>query len=143
MLVVSYLTLFQVKAYDNDFGPYGLISYELFGDDMIGLFMVDKTTGALYAKDVLDRENKLLYEVVIKATDGGGKIGYTVVKIQVGDINDNIPMFLLKDYKVVVKENTAIDTVIAKVSYCFQLIEKLKSFDYMFLKFIELQRDIE
>ena len=83
---------------------------------MLGLFTIDKTTGALYAKDILDREEKSFYEVIVKATDGGGKIGYTVVKIKIGDLNDNVPSFLLKDYKIVVKEDTPINSVIGKVS---------------------------
>ena len=83
---------------------------------MLGLFMVDKTTGDLYAKDILDREEKSFYEVIVKATDGGGKIGYTVVKIKIGDLNDNAPSFLLKDYKIIVKEDTPINSVIGKVS---------------------------
>lgn len=116
LIPLRILIIFQVKASDNDFGQYGTLSYEIFGDDMLGLFTIDKTTGALYAKDILDREEKSFYEVIVKATDGGGKIGYTVVKIKIGDLNDNVPSFLLKDYKIVVKEDTPINSVIGKVS---------------------------
>lgn len=105
----------QVKATDNDFGQYAAITYEIVGDDMNTIFTIDKNSGTIYAKDSLDREQISAYELIVKATDSGGKFGYCLVKLKVGDENDNAPSFLLKDYKIIVKNDLSVNSLIAKV----------------------------
>ncbi|XP_065362033.1 fat-like cadherin-related tumor suppressor homolog [Calliphora vicina] len=108
--------ILKVKALDNDFGPYATLTYEIIGDDMNAIFTIDKITGALYAKDSLDREQKSTYDVIVKASDSGDKFGFTLVKVKVGDLNDNAPFFLLKDYKIIVKNDINVNSVISKIT---------------------------
>lgn len=82
---------------------------------MAEIFDINRMTGSLYSKIPLDREQKKSYEVFVKATDGGGKFGYALIKVNVEDVNDNIPAFLLKEYKAIVKENSAVNTVVGQV----------------------------
>ncbi|XP_075164704.1 FAT atypical cadherin kugelei [Haematobia irritans] len=104
-----------VKAGDKDMGIYGSITYDIFGDDLNSVFKIDKISGSVYSRIVLDRECKDAYEILVKATDGGGKFGYAIIKLKVEDVNDNTPTFLLNEYRVTVRDNTDINTVIGKV----------------------------
>ncbi|KNC25725.1 putative Fat-like cadherin-related tumor suppressor [Lucilia cuprina] len=106
----------KVKAIDNDFGIYATLTYEIIGDDMNSIFSVDRNTGSLYTKDSLNREQKSTFDVIVKASDGGGKFGFTLVKVKVVDVNDNAPYFLLKDFKITVKHDVKVNSVIAKIS---------------------------
>lgn len=123
----------QVKATDNDFGQYAVISYDIVGDDVNSIFTIDKNSGSIYAKDSLDREHISSYELIVKATDSGGKFGYCLVKIKIGDVNDNAPSFLLKDYKIIVKNDLNVNSLIAKVNInltyvqCFNILVKFTS----------------
>lgn len=105
-----------MKAYDNDFGKYATISYEIIGDDLNALFKIDKASGAIFTLHELDRETQTSYDLLVKATDGGGKFSYTSVKIKVDDENDNEPIFLLSEYKVTLKDDTKPGSLVLKVS---------------------------
>ncbi|XP_055371961.1 fat-like cadherin-related tumor suppressor homolog [Condylostylus longicornis] len=104
-----------VTATDADFGEYGVISYEIFSDEMKEYFTIDKDKGVVEAKISLDREEKRSYEIPIIATDFGGKSGFTTIKVKVGDENDNQPDFVYKEYKAVVNINQQINATIIKV----------------------------
>lgn len=39
------------------------------------------------------------------ASDGGGRPAFMTVRVKVGDLNDNEPMFLLKEYKAAIYSN--------------------------------------
>ncbi|KAM7357712.1 FAT atypical cadherin kugelei isoform 3-T4 [Cochliomyia hominivorax] len=108
--------IIEVKANDYDFGSYASLTYEIFGDDMTSIFTIDRSTGQIYTKDSLDREQKSTHEIIIRATDSGGKFGYCLVKVKVGDVNDNAPYFLLKDYKIVVKNDLSVNSIITKIA---------------------------
>lgn len=52
----------------------------------------------------------------MKVSDGGGKFGFASVKVIVLDINDNVPYFLLKEYKIVISTATEANKTILTVS---------------------------
>ena len=56
-------------------------------------------TGELYTAAVLDRELTSQYVIPIAAQDGGGRAGYTTVRVTVADMGDNKPHFLLANYR--------------------------------------------
>lgn len=60
-----------------------------------------------------------LYEIPIIATDGGGRSGFTIVKVHVGDENDNEPEFQLREYKASIHGNLTINTTFLKVGQFF------------------------
>ncbi|KAL9905398.1 fat-like cadherin-related tumor suppressor homolog isoform X2 [Glossina fuscipes] len=107
--------IITVKAYDNDFGKYAAISYEIIGDDLNALFKIDKASGAIFTLHELDRETQTSYDLLVKATDGGGKFSYTSVKIKVYDENDNEPIFLLNEYKITLKDDTKPGSLVLKI----------------------------
>lgn len=79
-------------------------------------FSIDKTKGEIITKIRLDREDRKMYEIPIIATDGGGRSGFTTVKLRVGDQNDNIPQFYLREYKTSIYGNLSVNATFSNVS---------------------------
>lgn len=72
--------------------------------------------GKIITKKKLDRETQKLYEIPVMATDGGGRSGFIIVRVKVGDENDNPPRFLLREYKVTIQSNLTTHSGFLKVS---------------------------
>lgn len=115
-----------MNAIDEDFGEYGMLTYDIFSDEMKEYFSIDKTKGEIVTKIKLDREEQKMYEVPVIATDGGGRSGFTMVKIRVGDQNDKTPQFYLREYKTSIYGNLSVNATFLNVSatlfpeyYCF------------------------
>ncbi|XP_015840547.1 fat-like cadherin-related tumor suppressor homolog isoform X6 [Tribolium castaneum] len=104
-----------VKATDEDFGEFGTITYSIHSELLSEIFKIDKTSGKLTTKVRLDREKQKLYEVLIMATDGGGKSGFITVRIKVADENDNAPYFLLKEYQTSIHYNYSLNVLFLRV----------------------------
>ena len=64
----------------------------------------------------LDREDKALFNVPITATDGGGRTGYTLVRVNVADQGDNVPQFVMEDYKANIYSGAEIGTFVVQVN---------------------------
>lgn len=64
---------------------------------------------------LLDRELKPKYQLVAKATDGGGHFCQVDIIIDVEDMNDNSPRFFPSHCAVAVFDNTTVKTPIAVV----------------------------
>lgn len=105
----------QVQAEDKDFGDFGTITYDIFSDEMKEYFSIDDQKGEIVTKVRLDREERKTYEIPIIASDGGGRSGFTTVKVKVGDLNDNAPEFYLREYKVAIHGNSTMNTTFLKV----------------------------
>lgn len=105
-----------MTAIDEDFGEYGVLTYDIFSDEMKEYFSIDKTKGEIVTKIRLDREEVKLYEVPVIATDGGGRSGFTTVKIRVGDQNDQTPQFYLREYKTSIYGNLSVNATFLNVS---------------------------
>lgn len=114
-------TVFRANATDADEGDNAKVTYSLITDTKD--FHVDKTTGSLTVSNSLDRERQDLYELRIRATDGGGKgpdnpplYSEALVRISIDDINDNAPKFSLPNYSVKIREDIPKGTVVAVVT---------------------------
>lgn len=105
-----------VEATDQDFGDFATVTYDIFSDEMKEFFAIDKNKGEIVTKVRLDREERKSYEVPVIATDGGGRSGFATVKVKVGDMNDNAPVFLLTEYKVAIYGNVTLNGTFLKVS---------------------------
>lgn len=105
-----------MNAIDEDFGEYGMLTYDIFSDEMKEYFSIDKTKGEIVTKIQLDREEQKAYEVPVIATDGGGRSAFTTVKIRVGDQNDNSPQFYLREYKTSIYGNLSVNATFLNVS---------------------------
>uniref|UniRef100_A0A3Q3F9R6 FAT atypical cadherin 2 n=1 Tax=Labrus bergylta TaxID=56723 RepID=A0A3Q3F9R6_9LABR len=110
----SSMFVLKVSASDPDVGANGQISYTLHGPDS-DKFHLDRRTGELFTLAVLDREKKVDYNLVAKATDGGGQSCQADILMMVQDMNDNPPHFSSSHYEVTVFDNTTVRTPVAVV----------------------------
>lgn len=72
-------------------------------------------SGELLTLAVLDREAEPKYNLVAKATDGGGRSCQSDVLLMIQDMNDNPPRFSSSHYEVTVFDNTTVHTPIAVI----------------------------
>ncbi|XP_026296983.1 fat-like cadherin-related tumor suppressor homolog isoform X4 [Apis mellifera] len=105
----------SVIATDDDFGEYGTVVYSIPSELMKEIFDINRLTGEIVTRKKLNREEQKLYEIPVMATDGGGRSGFVMVRVKVGDENDNSPVFLLREYKASIHGNLTINTSFLKV----------------------------
>ncbi|XP_049898482.1 protocadherin Fat 2 [Epinephelus moara] len=110
----SSMFVLKVSASDPDVGANGQISYTLHGPDA-DKFHLDHRTGELFTLAVLDREKEVEYNLVAKATDGGGRSCQADIRLMVQDMNDNPPHFSSSHYEVTVFDNTTVRTPVAVI----------------------------
>ncbi|XP_039976098.1 protocadherin Fat 2 [Xiphias gladius] len=110
----SSMFVLKVSASDPDVGANGQISYTLHGPDA-DKFHLDHRTGELFTLAVLDREREVEYNLVAKATDGGGRSCQADILLMIQDMNDNPPRFSTSHYEVTVFDNTTVRTPIAVI----------------------------
>lgn len=103
--------IFHANATDRDAGDFARITYSLSGGD--GAFCVDRESGVLAVCAPLDRERRALYELTVRATDGGGLHADALVRVAVDDVNDNAPRFGLSAYGARVREDVPPGTLVA------------------------------
>ncbi|XP_058123843.1 fat-like cadherin-related tumor suppressor homolog [Anopheles ziemanni] len=112
--------IFRVNATDADLGQNAKVTYSLVTDTKD--FRVDAETGVLMVVAPLDRERQEVYELKIRATDGGGDqntpalYSDALVRVTVDDINDNAPEFSVQDLTVRIREDVPRGTVVTVVS---------------------------
>ncbi|XP_060102606.1 protocadherin-23 [Heteronotia binoei] len=97
------LCLLQVKATDRDSGHFGLIEYFLYNGfhnyEKSKAFQIDPSSGYICVSQDIDREEDLsTYDLLVKATDGGGLSAQAFLRIEIEDINDNHPVFNPETY---------------------------------------------
>lgn len=90
---------------------------------MKNYFEIDSEKGEITTKVQLDRETKRVYEILVLATDGGGRPGYTTVKVSVGDMNDHSPEFYYTEYKATIGTDFTINTTILTVDIIVNFID--------------------
>ncbi|XP_071267176.1 protocadherin gamma-C5-like isoform X5 [Salvelinus alpinus] len=106
------------SAQDPDVGSNSLKSYTLSKDECFTLKLKEITGGRkvpeLVLAKPLDREKKVVHQLLLTALDGGNPIrsGTAQITITVLDNNDNIPVFEKTVYKVYVSESSAKGTLI-------------------------------
>ncbi|XP_029393891.1 protocadherin-23 [Mus pahari] len=107
----------QVSATDLDRGLNSQIEYSIVSGNQAGAFRIDELSGVILTNSILDYESTSSYSLIVQATDRGVPrlSGTALVKIQVTDINDNAPVFLLSE-AVEITENSLPGVIVARVS---------------------------
>ncbi|KAK5924599.1 hypothetical protein CgunFtcFv8_017200 [Champsocephalus gunnari] len=106
--------LMKVRASDPDIGANGQVTYSLHGPNA-DMFRLDQRTGELFTLKDLDRERDLEFNLVTKATDGGGRSCQADLRLTLQDMNDNPPHFSSEHYEVTVFDNTTVRTPVAVI----------------------------
>ncbi|XP_049436056.1 cadherin EGF LAG seven-pass G-type receptor 3 isoform X1 [Epinephelus fuscoguttatus] len=114
-----FTSVLQISATDRDAHANGRVQYTFQkGEDGDGDFTIEPTSGIVRSVRRLDRESVPFYELTAYAVDRGVPPQRTPVHIQVTvlDVNDNAPVFPADDFEVLVKENSAVGSVVAQIT---------------------------
>uniref|UniRef100_A0A4W5RPP4 Cadherin EGF LAG seven-pass G-type receptor 3 n=1 Tax=Hucho hucho TaxID=62062 RepID=A0A4W5RPP4_9TELE len=114
-----FTSVLQISATDRDAHANGRVQYTFQnGEDGDGDFTIEPTSGIVRTVRRLDRESVPFYELTAYAVDRGVPPQRTPVHIQVTvlDVNDNAPVFPADDFEVLVKENSAVGSVVAQIT---------------------------
>ncbi len=98
----------RVFASDADEGVNREVSYSIVGGNEEKRFVVDKNSGQISLAKMLDREKTPRYQLTVIAVDGGDTLALnssTAVTVDVVDENDNAPVFIEADSRIVILEN--------------------------------------
>jgi hypothetical protein len=103
--------ILRVEAQDNDLGENGHLTYHLMDETTFSLpFQIKSDTGEIYAKKMLNREQKDLYKLTVMAIDNGSGVNrlscQTQVIVRVLAQADDSPRFNQKEFNI-----TLTDTV--------------------------------
>ncbi|KAM6972795.1 protocadherin Fat 1a [Aplochiton taeniatus] len=104
----------QVDSTDKDQGDNGIIRYSIFADT--DQFAINEETGVVTVKKPLDREVHPVYILKIAARDQAidepQLVSTVLLKVILEDVNDNPPKFIPPNYRVKVREDLPVGTVI-------------------------------
>ncbi|RMC07431.1 hypothetical protein DUI87_16899 [Hirundo rustica rustica] len=106
--------ILKISAKDADIGSNGEIRYSLYGSGN-SKFFLDPENGELKSLAPLDREKIPAYNLVARATDGGGRFCQSEIHLILEDVNDNPPVFSSDHYTACVYENTATKALLTRV----------------------------
>ncbi|XP_067104227.1 protocadherin alpha-C2-like [Osmerus mordax] len=111
----------KLNATDLDEGSNSDIvySYSLYTSEKTQTtFSLNPNTGEITVKEMINYEDFKIYDMEVIATDKGANplSGQCKLTILVTDMNDNHPEISIKSSNSPIKENVAVDTVIAVVS---------------------------
>ncbi|XP_011478898.1 protocadherin-1 isoform X1 [Oryzias latipes] len=102
-------SVLQVRANDADTGANGDIDYSLHqaSDTVQRLLRIDRSTGIIYVKGLVDREEDNLLKFYVVARDRGpnSKSSKAQVTISIKDQNDNAPAIEIRGIGLVIHQN--------------------------------------
>ncbi|XP_040200837.1 protocadherin gamma-C5-like isoform X15 [Rana temporaria] len=110
------------SAHDLDVGTNGIKQYKLEPSPYFSLSVKNRKDGTvipeLVLEKVLDREEADRHHLILTAVDGGtpSRSGTTQIHVIVMDLNDNPPTFEKGSYKINLRENTAVNTILLKLN---------------------------
>nr|ABV59342.1 protocadherin mu3 [Callorhinchus milii] len=104
-------------AQDSDVGTNSIRTYELSTNKYFSLNIQtrgERKLAELVLEKSLDREQESLHNILLTAIDGGTpeRSGTAYITVVVLDANDNSPVFQQSLYKVSVRENAAVGTLV-------------------------------
>lgn len=106
--------IIQVDSSDKDQGANGLVKYSILGGT--DNFIIHEETGVVTVTKPLDRERHPVYTLKVEARDQAANepqlLSTVLLKVVLEDVNDNPPKFVPPNYRVKVREDVPIGTVI-------------------------------
>ncbi|XP_061575163.1 protocadherin-23 [Cololabis saira] len=99
--------LHHFVAIDGDQGQNGLVSFSIIAGNNKGFFTLEDKTGLLYLSAPLDYERQRVHRLTVRAVDHGlPTLSSTqTLTVEVGDVNDQAPVFGQTIYNASVAEN--------------------------------------
>ena len=108
----------QLTATDPDIGGDTMITYSLIQGPLSNNFTIDPTTGQMSFAVLPDHEAlgaMSFIQVMVRASDPGGRTGQTSLVVTILDENDNRPMFSNTSYTGTVVEHSSGDDNVVRV----------------------------
>ncbi|CAG5115641.1 unnamed protein product, partial [Candidula unifasciata] len=108
----------RVIATDDDSEHNKRISFSLKNNRYDSVFGISPIEGIIWTRDVLDRELREMYELVVEAVDHGSPAPMTAtaqIRILVTDVNDNDPVFTREEYRFSIRENLESSSLVGQV----------------------------
>ena len=101
----------QFSATDQDLGTFGSVSYSLHGSQSSG-FAINSETGRISLTASLDYDTNRVHLFQVRASNpatDSGEVRFAAVSltVNVGDVNDEQPLFDQESYSAVVQETTS------------------------------------
>ncbi|CAK6972385.1 protocadherin-23 [Scomber scombrus] len=99
--------LHHFVAIDGDQGENGVVSYVIMAGNKKGFFTLEEKTGLLFLSAPLDYEKQRFHSLTIRAVDHGlpSLSSTQTLTVEVGDVNDQLPVFDQDIYNASVAEN--------------------------------------
>jgi len=110
--------IIKLTATDADMGINGLVRYSLLGGNRHTAFRIDETTGQIFINMRLDYETEHEYQLIVQATDLGfvPRTTEALLRINLTDVNDNVPYFERSHYDAYLQENLPAGTEVIQMT---------------------------
>ncbi|XP_045061066.1 protocadherin gamma-A11-like isoform X18 [Coregonus clupeaformis] len=107
-----------VSATDADEGVNGEVTYEFddVSDENSNVFSLDHKTGKITVVGPVDYEKESSYEIQISAKDGLGLASYSILIIDITNVNDNAPVIYLQSLTNPIPENASPGTEVGIIN---------------------------
>lgn len=111
-------SIVRMVASDSDTPPNSDVSYEITSGNSKNYFDIDRNTGDVFVKSVLDCDLDVSeHNLVVKAQDGAKSpdrqlATVKLLKIRLEDVNDNTPRFPVSEYLEFVGENEPVGALV-------------------------------
>ncbi|XP_067354486.1 protocadherin-23 isoform X2 [Channa argus] len=101
------ILLHHFVAIDRDQGENGVVSYAIIAGNKKGFFSLEEKTGRLFLSAPLDYETQRFHRLTVRAVDHGlpSLSSTQTLTVEVGDVNDQPPVFSQGVYNASVAEN--------------------------------------
>ncbi|XP_040597844.1 protocadherin gamma-B7 isoform X23 [Mesocricetus auratus] len=123
----------QVKAWDPDLGPNGLVSYSIIASDLetralSSYVSVNQDSGVVFAQRAFDHEQLRSFQLTLQARDQGSpSLSANVsMRVLVGDRNDNAPRVL---YPALEPDGSALFDMVPRAAEPGYLVTKVVAVD--------------
>ncbi|KAI9525461.1 hypothetical protein NQZ68_006008 [Dissostichus eleginoides] len=105
-------------AIDGDQGENGVVSFIIIAGNKEGLFTLEEKTGLLFLSIPLDYETQRFHRLTVRAVDLGlpSLSSTQTLTVEVGDVNDQAPVFSQSIYNASVAENRDPEEPVVRVS---------------------------
>lgn len=109
--------IFTINATDRDDSEaFGLVEYSILNEYARKYFSIEPSTGRITVRSKLDYEkDDKFYWLVLGAQDKGKRLGVSALRVALTDLNDNMPRFIVKEYKSTVCSNASLGSTILSV----------------------------
>ncbi|XP_049428541.1 protocadherin-23 [Epinephelus fuscoguttatus] len=110
--------LHHFVAIDGDLVENGVVSYVIIAGNKRGFFTLEEKTGLLFLSAPLDYETQRFHRLTIRAVDHGmpSLSSTQTLTVEVGDVNDQTPVFSQSVYNASVAENRDPGEAVIRVS---------------------------